>query len=324
VLVGRVRRTLLERDLIPVNANAKTAESRVLCACSGGPDSASLLACLAQLAPELGFALEAASVDHGLRAEAAEDVAIAAQQAAQLGVAFHALKLAVEPGRALQARAREQRYAALHALATRVGANCVAVGHTRDDQAETVIARLLRGAGVRGLGGIQPRREDGVVRPLIDCMRADVHRYARATFERIAEDRSNVDPHFERVRIRSHVLPNLAVEDRALVRHLAELADDARAYGELADALADTFLRHVTEKSLAISELAALKRAVRQAVLRAWVHRSVGLSLGRAELSQLELSIRQRRGEVWLAKEWCICAGRDGFLHLRTRAGQGG
>jgi tRNA(Ile)-lysidine synthase len=277
------------------------------------------LACLAQLAPELGFMLEAASVDHGLRAEAAQDVAIAAQQAAQLNVPFHALKIEVQPGPRLQARAREQRYAALHALAARIGASQIAVGHTRDDQAETVIARLLRGAGVRGLGGIQPRRDDGVVRPLLDCRRADVHRHARATFARIAEDQSNLDPRFERVRIRSHVLPSLGVEDPALVRHLAELADDARAYSELADALAETFLHDAQEKSLAISELAALARAVRQAVLRAWVLRSVGLTLGRAELLQLELSIRRGRGEVWLAEEWCVCAGGDGFLHLHKR-----
>lgn len=314
MLLARVRRTLLERQLV-------STETRVLCACSGGPDSAALLACLAELAPELGIALEAASVDHGLRAEAGADVAIAAEQAAQLRVPFHALKIQVEPGTGLQARARDQRYAALRACATGIGAERIAVGHTRDDQAETVIARLLRGAGVRGLGGIQPRRDDGVVRPLIDCRRADVHRYARARFTRIAEDRSNLDPRFERVRIRSHVLPSLAGEDPALVRHLAELADDARAYGELADALAETFLQRAPEKSLAISELALLARAIRQAVLRAWVHRSVGLSLGRAELAQLEVIIRHGRGEVWLAEERCICAGRDGFLHLHKRTG---
>src|SRR5688572_7383356 len=262
-----------------------------------------MLVCLAQLAAELRFALAVASVDHGLRPEAAEDVAIARAQAEQLGLPFHALKIEDEPGPGLQARARKQRYAALHALAQRSAAGRIAVGHTRDDQAETVVARLLRGAGVRGLAGIQPRRDDGVVRPLIDCRRADVQRYARQHFARIAEDRSNADPRFERVRIRSHVLPSLAAEDRAVTRHLAELADDARASAELADSLAETFLRGVEGKSVAISELAALPSAVRQAALRAWVHRSVGLSLGRAELLQLELSVRRGRGEIWLAKE---------------------
>lgn len=320
VLIARVRRTLRERALIPRG-------SRVLCACSGGPDSAGMLASLARLAGEHAFMLEVASVDHGLRAEAAADVAVARSQAEQLGVPFHALQISVAPGASLQARAREQRYAALSGLAARIDASRVAVGHTRDDQAETVLARVLRGAGLRGLSGIRPQRDDGVVRPLIDCRREDVHRFARECFQRIADDRSNADPRFERVRIRSHVLPLLEAEDRALVRHLMWIADDARACMEVVDALADAALARalIDEKNLAISALANEPAAVRHAALRSWVFRSAGLAPGRAELLQLDLGLRTGRGEVWLEDQWVIRAthGVDGVLRLFTRADAG-
>src|SRR5262245_8818481 len=126
-------------------------DARVLCACSGGPDSAAMLVALARLAPELGFELVAASVDHGLRADAAHDVAIASRQAAALQVPFHALRIEVAAGASIQAQARSARYEALLRLAAELGASRVAVGHTRDDQAETVLARLLRGSGLVGL-----------------------------------------------------------------------------------------------------------------------------------------------------------------------------
>ena len=99
--------------------------------------------------------------------------ALAAAPIEQARRPTQALALALEPGPGAPARARQARYQALEALRRELGADVVAVGHTRDDQAETVLARLLRGSGVRGLRGIAPAREDAVVRPLIDCARAD-------------------------------------------------------------------------------------------------------------------------------------------------------
>ncbi|HMI89850.1 MAG TPA: tRNA lysidine(34) synthetase TilS, partial [Polyangiales bacterium] len=140
MIVARVRRTLRERGLLE-------AGGRVLCACSGGPDSAALLVALAQLQVELDFTLEAASVDHGLRADAGLDVEIARDQARSVGVPFHALRVQVSSEGSLQAAARSARYGALHGLAASISASRLALGHTRDDQAETVLMRVLRGAG---------------------------------------------------------------------------------------------------------------------------------------------------------------------------------
>jgi tRNA(Ile)-lysidine synthase len=310
VLIARVRRTIRQRGLIP-------ARSRVLCACSGGPDSAALLFALSKLAPELGFSLEAASIDHGLRPAAAQDVAIASRQASQLGVPFHPLRVQVPSGPSLQAEARAQRYAALASLAARIGATRVAVGHTQDDQAETLLSRMLRGAGLRGLAAIDPDRADGVVRPLIDCRRRDVHRLAAARFAELAADPSNQDARFERVRIRSHLLPALQTEDRSLVRHLADLADEARDCSQLVEKLAQAALARALRDSetLNISALTAEPAVLRRAALRAWL----GPRLGRAQLSQLDAALVARRGEVWISETQCVRAVQTQYLQRCPR-----
>ncbi|HET8932165.1 MAG TPA: tRNA lysidine(34) synthetase TilS [Polyangiales bacterium] len=319
MLVGRVRRSIETRGLIPRGV-------RVLCACSGGPDSAALLYCLAKLQRELGFELIAGSVDHGLRPDAARDVAIASEQAARVAVPFHRLKVRVEAGSSIQAQARKARYEALQELAARLGASRIAVGHTQDDQAETVLSRLLRGSGLPGLGAIRPLREDGVVRPLIDCRRADVHRLAATRFERVAQDMSNRDPKFERVRIRSHILPALLVEDAALIRHLAQLADDARDCELALEALSETLIGQLTvdTRTLVASALRGQPRAIRVSVLRRFVVRATGQLPGRAELTQLDRTLCSDRGEVWLAAGASVRASGDGHLRVCTRGRQGG
>jgi tRNA(Ile)-lysidine synthase len=268
--------------------------------------------------------LHAASVDHGLRADAAQDVEIAAAQAAQCGVSFHRLKVQVEAGASLQAQARAARYAALRELARRLGAQRIAVGHTLDDQAETVLGRLLRGASVRGLSAVRPFRADGVVRPLIDCRREEVHRFARACFGQVAHDRSNLDGRFERVRIRSQVVPALEAEDRALVRHLAQLADDARECTSLIETLAEPLLQRALSapETLEISVIASQLPALRKAVLRRFVERALGVAVGRAELTQLDQVVRRDRGEVWVGSGRCVYACRTGQLRVRTHSGR--
>jgi tRNA(Ile)-lysidine synthetase-like protein len=320
MLVARVRRSIESRGLI-------APRTRVLCACSGGPDSAALLYCLAQLQRDLGFELVAASVDHGLRADAPNDVAVAAEQAALVGVPFHALAIQVERGASVQARARAARYQALSELASRLDAQRIAVGHTQDDQAETVLSRLLRGSGLPGLAAIRALREDGVVRPLIDCRRQEAHRLAHERFPRVAQDLSNHDPKFERVRIRSHVLPALLAEDKALVQHLAQLADDARDCALALDRLAEALLAQAALESgegreacaLRVSSLREQPRAIRIAVLRRFVICAIGQTPGRAELTQLDRTVCSDRGEVWLAAGASVRASGDGYLRVCTR-----
>lgn len=313
MLIAQARRTIAERGLIPTGA-------RVLCACSGGPDSAALLFVLSRLTTAMSFELEAASVDHGLRPDAARDVAIAAQQAAAVGVRFHALRVSVECRPSLQAQARKARYEALLRLAAERGAVRVAVGHTRDDQAETVLLRLIRGAGLHGLGAIDPDREDGVIRPLIDCDRVEVHRLARDEFREIADDASNSDLRFERVRIRAHVMPLLVRENPQLARHLCALADEAREYRvpleAAASALLDEAEAGLSPGLLRMAVLAGRPAVLRRAALRAWLHKLGATPVSRVHVEEVDHAVQVYRGHVWLANGFSARVEGDGLVHL--------
>jgi tRNA(Ile)-lysidine synthase len=271
---------------------------------------------LAQLQAELDFTLEAASVDHGLRADAAVDVEIARDQARAAGVPFHALRVTVSTHGSLQAAARTARYDALRALAARLAASRLALGHTRDDQAETVLMRVLRGAGLLGLSGIDPARSDGVIRPLIDCDRSAAAEFAARHCDRVARDPSNGDTRFERARIRTELLPALAREDPAIVDHLCDLAEDAHALRALLapqaqDALA---LCRQEQAIIDVSRLNANPVALRRLVLRAWLEPLVGAELGRSHIEQLERAARLG-GEIWLPHGFRVHAQR-GVLTL--------
>jgi len=297
VLFARVRRTIAERGLLERG-------ERVLVACSGGPDSVVLLHVLHHLRRELGVSLEVASVDHGLRPEAAAEVEVVGDIAGGLGLPFHPLRADLAPEGSVQETARTARYALLTELARERGASRIAFGHTLDDQAETVLARVLRGAGVRGLGGIDPRRPDGVVRPLIDCRRAEVEAHLRRFALPALRDPSNRDPRFERVRIREEILPRMAAEDPRVALHLAALADEARGLEALVDALAEPTLANVRgSDGLDAAPLRALPEPLRRAVFRGWVEDRTGRVPGRAHLVELDRLVA-RSGEVLLPGGW--------------------
>jgi len=323
-VIGAVRRTIARRRLWRRDASAA---GTVLVACSGGADSAGLLYALARLAPELGLSLVAASVDHGLRADASRDVATAAQQAAALEVPFRALAVTVSAGASVQAAARAARYAALKECAAREGAVCIAVGHTRDDQAETVLARLLRGSSLRGLGGAAPRRPDGVIRPLLDCARADVRALVVASGLPFVDDPSNADPRFLRARIRADVLPALAALDPAVVAHLAALADDARADDAALRAAASALLRRAGGEVPAVELLRAARPAVRRRALARWAGDAPAHPASRAHIDALDALVRTESGEVRMPGGRCarVVEGRlvAAYEPMRGASGRG-
>ena len=196
----------------------------ILCACSGGPDSTAMLHVLAGLRGPLGLTLTACAVDHGLRPEAVSEIAHAASVAAAMGVPFEVARVTVARGANLMARARESRYAALRSAGARLGASFIATGHTADDRAETVILRLLRGAGPRGLAVLPPRAGD-LLRPIIRARRADVLRHLDRARIDFATDPSNADVRFVRARVRRDVMPLLEGLSPAVVETLCALAD---------------------------------------------------------------------------------------------------
>jgi tRNA(Ile)-lysidine synthase len=212
------------------------AGGTVVVGLSGGPDSVALADALARLAPARRLRVVAAHLDHGLRPGSAEDARFCAELAARLGLAFRSSTAHVRArrrGGGLEAAGREARYAFLRATARDEGALAIAVAHTRDDQAETVLLRLLRGSGSRGLAAMRPRAGD-LIRPLLGVSRSEVMSYLAARALPWREDPSNADPAFLRNRVRHELLPYLELRFNrgvrgALARTGSILADEADA-----------------------------------------------------------------------------------------------
>jgi tRNA(Ile)-lysidine synthase len=202
---------------------------RVVVAVSGGVDSMVLLDALVGLQDRLGVRLHVAHVHHGLRGRAADqDAAFVVAEATRRGAASSVCRLNPAErrrGQSVQLWARLARYACLDAIATRARTSHIAVAHTLDDQAETVLLHLLRGTGPRGLGGIPPVRR-GILRPLLSASRAEVEAYAAAHHVAFRADASNASDAYLRNRVRHHLLPLLAKEyNPRIVESLGALAD---------------------------------------------------------------------------------------------------
>lgn len=201
--------------------------SRILAAVSGGPDSTALLSILSRLSSKLDFELAAAHFDHRIRPESERERAAVERFASSLGIQVFIGSTDI-PRKArserlgLEETARNERHRFLEETARKYGAEAVALGHTRDDQVETVLHRILRGTGWRGLTGMQPKR--GIfIRPLLDCGRQELIQYLRKRRIPYFIDSSNRDNSFYRNRIRNKLLPYLRREfnpavDEALLR----------------------------------------------------------------------------------------------------------
>jgi tRNA(Ile)-lysidine synthase len=241
------------------------AGSRVLAALSGGPDSVSLTWLLKELEPPVPLTLAGlVHVNHGLRAESRRDEEFCRNLAAELGVPFTSVAVDV---RALAARrrlsiedaGRKARYEVFEHVRAASGADLVATGHTRDDQAETFLLRLLRGAGPRGLAGIFPVAGH-VVRPLLDVGRAELRTYLAEGGRPFCEDATNEDVRIPRNRVRHELLPYLTRSfSPGVVDVLAREAELARADAEYLDGVAIDLAR-----SIVLTEGAPAARASRE------------------------------------------------------------
>ncbi|MBK9180257.1 MAG: tRNA lysidine(34) synthetase TilS [Acidimicrobiales bacterium] len=205
----------------------------VTCGVSGGPDSLALLV----LAAGAGCAVTAVHVDHGLRHGSSREAEVVAATAGRVGAGFRSVAVSVPPGPNLEARARQARHGALPPGTL--------LGHTADDQAETVLVNLLRGAGLDGLAGMRPGR-----RPLLALRRRETRSLCAALALDPVDDPSNADPRHLRNRVRAELLPlldDLAGRDVApiLARQAALLRDDADLLDGLASAVDPTDARAV-------------------------------------------------------------------------------
>ena len=223
----------------------------VACAVSGGGDSLALLA----LAVEAGLRVTAVHVDHGTRPDSADDAAVVADAAAEVGASFELRTVSVPPGPNLEARWRDARLGALPAGAL--------TGHTADDQAETILLNLLRGSALDGIAGIRP----GPTKPLLAIRRSDTRKLCAELGWQPVEDPSNDDEAFRRVRVRKHLLPLLdliAERDVAaiLARQASLLRDDAALLDDLAAAIDPS-----DAAALAAAPAPLARRAIRRWIL---------------------------------------------------------
>lgn len=259
----------------------------LLAAVSGGADSMALLHGLARLPPPAGSPLLVAHVNHGIRGpEADRDAAFVRAQCRRLRVPYFEKKadvpaLAEARGLSLEMAAREVRYAFFGQVLAEAGASGVVTAHTADDQAETVLLRLLRGAGPRGLGAMLPRsRVQGVpvLRPFLAVTRGEVETYLKGLGKRWREDRTNADPAMLRNRVRHELLPLLEERFSPGIREiLRRTSDILREEEEWLLPPAEKALARLAPArargSLRAAGLDPLPRALSRRVIRLWLMR---------------------------------------------------
>ena len=273
-LSDRVRATIRKHQLIHPT-------DRVLVALSGGSDSVALLRVLYDMAADDRFELAgAAHLNHQLRGEAADrDEEFCRRLAAELGLPIDVERidvaaLAIIGAVSVEHAAHDARYAFFDRAAARLNASLVAVAHTRDDQAETFLLRLLRGAGPRGLGGMHPR-SGMVIRPFIETSREEIRHFLRERRVEYCEDASNADPGIPRNRIRHELIPFLEARFarnvvEVLDRQAAIARDDAQYLEETAAAAIQALVvRTADGAEIPIRQLLAQPPAIARRVVRA-------------------------------------------------------
>jgi tRNA(Ile)-lysidine synthase len=241
----------------------------VIVACSGGADSLALAYAVAKEAPKLAIEVIGVTIDHQLQPNSRSQAERVISQLAAIGIANSQIRpVIVTPQDGLEASARRARYAALSAISDESGGAWVFLGHTRDDQAESVLLGLARGSGTRSLSAMAS--EIGrYIRPLLGISREETVAACAEVGLEPWEDPHNLDLRFRRVRIRTHVLPLLEEEigpgiSAALARSAALLRDDADAL----DSWANREFNALGWESIDIGALSALPRAVRTRVIR--------------------------------------------------------
>lgn len=319
---------------------------RVVVGCSGGADSTCLLHILARGLREFGLECVAVYVDHGLRPEASREAEWVEARARAFGAGFALERVdvparAARTGESVQEAARLLRYEALARVKERCGASRIAVGHTRSDQAETVLLQLLRGAGARGLAGMPPVRGE-IVRPLLCVGRRETEAYCRAAGIEWLEDPSNRSPKYLRSRVRFELMPLLESLRPGVEARLAATAqilrdEDRYLEEQVARALEGLVRRApgggglaVEGEALARMPVALARRAVRAIAARVR-EEARGLSFDDVEavLALARESAgsgkRLELGPVWVVREYgdlhFLRAGLDAGAPRRPPAG---
>jgi tRNA(Ile)-lysidine synthase len=301
----------------------------VIVALSGGADSLALAAATAFEAPKLGLRVSAVTVDHGLQNGSTDAAAAAAAKARALGLDAHVVRVAVDGAGGPEAAAREARYAALTHAARDAGAAAILTAHTLDDQAETVLLGLARGAGATSLQGMAEASDlDGValLRPLLGVRRATTRAACIAEGLEPWDDPHNLDPRFARVRVRQTVLPVLETElgpgiAEALARTAAQLREDAEAFDEMIDETIEDIVEHAEAGiSVSAAALAANPAALRHRIIRHVVASEFHQSLTRSQTLEVARLVTDWSGQGPLDLPGCRARRVGGRIEFTASA----
>ncbi|MGB2630861.1 MAG: tRNA lysidine(34) synthetase TilS [Candidatus Omnitrophota bacterium] len=285
---------------------------RVLVAVSGGPDSVGLLGALYEMRKNLGIEIIVGNLDHGIRGkESRRDSELVELLSKKLGLLFvHGrINLRSRAGgkKSLEEKAREERYSFLLRSARKNKCNVIATAHTLDDQAETVLMRVITGSSAAGLAGIPPvRNEEAVriIRPFVRISKKDILAYIEKAGMKYAHDRTNLDVKIRRNWIRLEVIPFLEKVNPRVKRSLVNLADAVREDLMVSKREeADAFSRHMKEKKSAVSinlaDIMLQPRAVRKAMFKESVRRAGG-------------NIKKLTYRHWMDMDLLLRAGKKG------------
>ncbi|WP_164234269.1 tRNA lysidine(34) synthetase TilS [Microbacterium hydrocarbonoxydans] len=305
--------------------------STVVVALSGGADSLALAAATAFEASKLGLRAGTLTVDHGLQEGSDAVAAAAARTAAGLGLDALIVKVEVGVEGGPEAAAREARYGVLRDAAADAGAAAVLLGHTLDDQAETVLLGLARGSGAASLQGMAPVREDerGLrwVRPLLGVRRETTRAFCAASDLDPWDDPHNAEGRFARVRVRERVLPVLEEElgpgiAEALARTAEQLREDAEAFDEMIHETIEDIVEHAEAGiSVSVAALAANPAALRNRIIRLVVDSEFGTSLTRTQTVEVARLVTDWSGQGPIDLPGCSAARLGGRI-VFTAAGR--
>lgn len=315
MILHQVRRTIQRFNLF-------TSGEKVLIACSGGADSVCLLHVLTELKEELQIELYVGHFNHKLRPESDQDEEFVKALASEYQLGFFSgaedVKNRAEArSQNLEEAGRELRYAFLEETAGGLGGAKIATAHTRTDQAETVLMRLLRGAGTRGMAGIYPKVNDLIVRPLLEIERYEIESYLQAGKIDYIVDQSNFDTDFFRNRIRWELLPVLRREyDDSIVSRLGQAAEIFREEEVVLEEYARTRfapLVSVDKQQLHLDGLKTQPLALQRRIVRLYLHMLRG-DLRNISFTDVDTILALDRGKEFCLEQDLILQNEQGYL----------
>ncbi len=301
----------------------------VLVALSGGADSLALAAAVAFEAPKRDMRMLSLTVDHGLQEESDAVASAVRERADAVGFDARVIRVSVAGEGGPEAAARDARYRALGDAARDAGAAAVLLGHTLDDQAETVLLGLARGSGATSLQGMAPVRVDDEglrwMRPLLGVRRETTRAATASAGLEVWNDPHNLDPRFARVRVRERVLPVLEAElgpgiAEALARTADQLREDAAAFDEMIDETIEDIVEHAEAGiSVSVAALAANPAALRNRIIRLVVDSEFGVSLTRTQTLEVARLVTDWSGQGPIDLPGCTARRHGGRVIFTAR-----